>query len=175
MWLSAHNKHRVNIYGSKEQSFEVSRAQLKLSMCWEKAAPTENREIMTSTESISPNGACGHTLGNSPAICGIVASLGLPRVTRTREAPWLQPSKPSLRSFLRLDPASPPGEPSPGPGSGPAGHLPAPPLPPGLIKDPANQSQRKRSWWKDLAGPQARPVCSRKLLLPHGGRREGSR
>ena len=60
-------------------------------------------------------------------------------------------------------------------GRGPTGHLPVPPLPPRLIKDTANQNQRKRLWWKDLSGPKTSPVCSREVLLPQGGWQEESR
>lgn len=79
----------------------------------------------------------------------------------------------SLRTFLPPSQTSLPGRPSPSPGRGPASHLPVPPLPPRLIKDPANQNQRQRPWWRDLAGPKPALSAPERSCSPkEAGRRK---
>ena len=74
--------HRVNIqllcqytgHYWQDLQFEVLSQGLKckLSTSWKKSSPTKKRRIMTSTQSIFQNCACGYPLGNWLAICGML-------------------------------------------------------------------------------------------------------
>lgn len=117
-----------------------SRAKFKPSISWAKPAPTKMRGTVISTRSIFRNGTCGWALGNLLAICGMLHHIVYPESHRLERHSGPEDRKSSLRMF-------------PLPGSSLSAFAQAAVQlvtsllqpPPGLMRNPASQSQRERS------------------------------